>query len=267
MYETKSKILSGDYIGNSLSSMNFNFSVLETWTNNILLSSEKYYEPLMNFYKSYGEFWKSSINFSKKINAIERLSNFSTNVETNSAKYIKPIVIIYPNVILFNNANIVKYKNDAIDWFKEKYPVKDEKNLKTNFVENSVAFVYLMFYQEELKLNTEFKTVDTTLCQTNDVGITAKCQHNLSGDVSCGKKKIVEDNVCQRYPTVSCDLTFPVRCGYDANWAKSITRGGSLTVDRYFNDRSEIDRIIVYMLKVENCEWVYKSTIPYNDVL
>lgn len=261
------KLNHNDFIGNSLSSININFNELEYWTNNIQLSSERYYQPLVEFYRYYGNFWKSSIDFSKKINAIERLSDFSTNVETNSAKYIKPIVIIYPNVLLFNNNNIQNYRKNAIDWFIKNYPVKNEINLKTNFVENSVAFVYLMFYTVKEILNGIVPEVNTTLCQTNDVGITVKCRHKLSGDVSCGRKKLVEDAVCQRYRTVDCNKTYSVGCGYDDNWAKSIIRGGKLTVDEYFKDRSEMDRMDIYMLKVENCKWVYKSTIPYNDVL
>jgi hypothetical protein len=258
MYETKSKILSGDYIGNSLSSMNFNFSILETWTNNILLSSEKYYRPLVNFYDSYGDFWKSSINFAKSINAAERLTSFSTTVETNSAKFIKPIVIFYPNIFKFDNTTFESNKTTVISWFKEKYPVNN--NSTVNFVENSVAFIYMMFYKIEPKISGTFNQYETIPCSTNNVSITITCRHSYSGDVSCGYKKTEQDNICGQIDGRTCDLTNTVTCLYENN-KQTKTRTGTLNVDHYFDDRSEYDDLYTIVMRVENCEWEFVNII------
>ena len=50
MSYTFNKLISSNYIGNSLSTVNLNYNNLDLWTSNIILSSEKYYEPLKDFY-------------------------------------------------------------------------------------------------------------------------------------------------------------------------------------------------------------------------
>lgn len=268
MYETKGKISSGDYIGNSLSSINLNFDILENWTTNIILSSEKLFQPLVNFYKNYGDYWKSSIKFSISINAIDRLTEFSTLVTTNSAKFIKPIIIIYPHVF-----NIIDgfeyYKKDVTSWFQINYPVTNVNNSKTLFVENSVAYIYMMFYKEELKVNntSNNKTVisDSRTCSTNNVSTTVICSQSYTGNVDCVKyEPQIKDNICQAYSPVIEPQTKTVGC-FMENGGKSITRNGKITIDQYFNDRSENDKLFILKMIVKNCEWSLDRIIPYYE--
>ena len=251
-----------DYIGNSLSAININFNELETWTNNILLSSEKYYRPLVNFYDFYGDFWKSTINFAKSINAAERLTSFSTTVKTNSAKFIKPIVIIYPDVFQFNKDNIQTHTNTVSTWFNQKYPVKDTNTSKTNFVENSVAYVYIMFYDELLKINNTGndkikKTfpVGSVGCKTEDVKIAVRCAVEYKNSVTCGRS----GDVCGGLAYTCSDIK-KAECSYTGG-SKTETRSGIANIDQYFKDRSEHDILYTLIMKVENCEWKLENTL------
>lgn len=254
-----------DYIGNSLSSININFNELEYWTNNIQLSSDKYYKPLVNFYDFYRDFWKSSVSFAKSINAIERLKSFSTTVENNSAKFIKPIVILYPDVFEYN-IMFVNYKNIVENWFKIKYPVINKINNVTNFVQNSVAYICVMFYDEFVRINNTIdnnnrvKIIDPVGCVTNDVTVTVKCLVTYAGNVSCGSS----GDVCGSIRTV-CTNTKTATCFYE-NDQKTITRNGIMNIDQYFKDRCEHNKIYIIMMKVEGCEWVFKKIIPYDNI-
>ena len=238
-----------DYIGNSLSSININFNELEYWTSNILLSSEKYYDPLVNFYKNYGDFWKSSINFSQSINAAERLTSFSTLVKTNSAKFINPISIIYPSVIKYNINNLQQNINNVINWFKLKYPVENSTSKTVNFPENSVAYLYVMFYNEVERINGNIKVQKFVGCSTNDVSVNIRCNVKYQGNVSCG----ASSNVCGAIETVCSDVK-NASCSYTNN-SKTETRSGTLNADRYFKDRYEEDNLYVIVLNVVGCEW------------
>jgi (2Fe-2S) ferredoxin len=253
---------STDYIGNSLSSINTNFNELEYWTNNILLSSNIYYQPLVKFYGYYGDFWKSSINFANSINAAERLTSFSTTVETNSAKFIKPIVIIYPDVFEYNDITFESNKNIVMNWFKTKYPVENKINKIANFVENSVAYVYMMFYNEVIKINNTIENnrvqvkVPVT-CTTKDVSVTVQCSVSYSGNVSCG----TSSNVCGAIAG-SCQNTKTANCSY-TNGAKTEIRTGIANIDQYFKDRSENDKLYILVMKVKGCEWEFDKFLPY----
>lgn len=252
-----------DYIGNSLSSININFNELEYWTNNIQLSSDRYFQPLVNFYDFYREFWKSSVDFSKSINAAERLTSFSTTVETNSAKFIKPIVIIYPDVFEYN-IMFQNYKNIVENWFKLKYPVVNIINNNTNFVENSVAYICVMFYDEIVKINNtiennRIKIIESVGCVTNDVTVTVQCLVSYKGNVSCGRSS----NVCGAILN-DCTNTKTAKCSYE-NGLKTITRSGIANIDQYFKDRSENDKLYILVMKVKNCEWVFDRILPYNE--
>ena len=253
------KLNHNDCIGNSLSTININFNELEYWTNNILLSSDRYYKPLVDFYDFYSNFWKSSINFAKSINAAERLTSFSTTVETNSAKFIKPIVIIYPEVL----QNTQTYTNVVTTWFKQKYPVKDTNTLKTNFVENSVAYVYIMFYDEFVRINktgdNKEKKTESVGCVTNDVSVTVTCYVTYNGTVSCGSS----GDVCGAIAGACAD-TKKATCSY-AGGSKTETRTGRLNIDQYFKDRSENDNMYTLVMKVKDCEWVLQNLLPQNE--
>jgi hypothetical protein len=257
MYEFK-KILEDECIGNTLSSINLNFESVENWTNNIQLSSKNFYKPLVDFYKNYGDFWKSSINFSNSINAQNRLSTFSSIIETNSAKFIKPIVIFYPDIFKFDNTTLESNKTTVTSWFKQKYPVNN--NSTVNFVENSFAFIYMMFYKIEPKISGTTNKYESIPCSTNDVSVTITCRHSYKGDVSCGYKKVEQDNICGQIDGRTCGLTNNVTCLYE-NGLRTKTRTGTLNVDHFFEDRWEYDTLYIIVMKVKNCEWEFDRII------
>ena len=270
-----------DYIGDSLSSVNLNYKVLETWTNNITFSSVNLYNPLLNFYNFYGDFWKSTINYATSINAVNRLNSFATNVETNSAKWIKPVTFFYPTIKIYNSSTLNVDLNQAFTWFKSVYPVLTTSTAKPNFAENTKAFLYCMFYEESVKINQ-----NRTITGTTEYGsATRNCTtSNRSGVVGCyviwrNNVQCYSTDVCPMFNyvegrgayttlfgrftrggNVTCQRTFTASCSYE-NGAKSINRSLILNVNNYFKDRSEYDRVYCLQLTVKNCDWVLERII------
>lgn len=272
MYDINNILLPDDYIGNSLSSMNISYDKLESWTNNIILSSERRFQPLVDFYDYYRDFWKSSVNFSIAINAIDRLTDLNTLITTNSAKFVKPITIIYPDLFEYNNITYENHKNTVIDWFKTKYPVSTNSNVF--FPEKSIAYVYMMFYNEQVKVNKTLADNNRTIiqsvstCTTNNVATTISClitYKSANGKlISCvDYEPQISSNVCKSN-SQPCTNNISVTCAYDNN-SHAETRIGRLNIDEYFKDRSENDKTYIIKMIVENCEWIFDGIVPYYE--
>lgn len=253
----KINIPSTDFIGNTLSSMNLNYSNMEYWTNSIITSSQKFYEPLVNFYLFYGDFWKDSINFAYSIDAPNRLSSFYTNVETNSSLWIDPFVFFYPQINLSNTLNKQNSVTNVVNWMNEKFPVLTSNNSNPNYIEKTVAIVYVMFYTENTRVPRETVVIEQQVpCSTNDVTVTVTCRQYYSGNVSCG----ASSNVCGEISPRVCSNTKTATCNFENN-LKSITRKGIANIDIFFNDRSEDSLIQTIKLVVKNCTWQFEKLL------
>jgi hypothetical protein len=251
-------ITQNDFIGNSLSSVNLNYKTLEYWTNNITFSSNKLYDPLLNFYNFYGDFWKNAINYADSINAITRLSSFQTNVETNSAKWIKPITFFYPFINQYNTNTLNSNLNQAVSWFRLQYPVLSNTNTKPNFAENTRAFLYCLFFEETVKIN-EKPTITggnaTKNCRTANKSGVVTCYVVWNNNVRC-----YSTDICPNYNGRACNSTFTASCLYE-NGTKSVDRSIIANLDNYFKDRSEHDHIYCLQLVVKNCDWTLESIL------
>ena len=176
-------IPSTDFIGNTLSSMNVNYSNLEYWTSSILTSSQNFYDPLVNFYLFYGDFWKDSINFAYSIDAPNRLSSFYTNVETNSSVWVDPLVFFYPQINLSTTQNKQNSITNVVSWMNEKFPVLTNNTNKPNYLENTIAIVYVMFYTEVTRVPQETVIIQQDVpCSTNDISVTVTCRQRFTGN-------------------------------------------------------------------------------------
>jgi hypothetical protein len=245
-----------DFIGNSLTAININYNDLNISTNNILFSSYRYFEPLVNFYNFYGDFWKNTINYAYSINAKNRLLSFYTNVLTNSANWINPIVLIYPEIKEKNNINFSNLISELTLWINSEYNVLNDSIYSTNFVENTKAYIYVMLYEENLKINSDVYLEDPANCQTNNVSVTITCKQNYTGQVSCNG----QPNVCGAISGTICSNTKTGTCDYENN-EKQITRKAIGNLNFYQKDRSENESLFLVQMKVDDCKWIYEKTI------
>lgn len=244
-----------DFIGNSLSAVNLNYKKLEYWTNNITFSSNNLYNPVLNFYNFYGEFWKKTINYANSINAVARLSSFQTNVETNSAKWIKPITFFYPFVNQYNTNTLNSNLNQAASWFRLQYPVLPNANAKPNFAENTRAFLYCLFFEEVVEINEKQTIKATRNCKTQNKSGVVNCVVIWLNNVSCYGRWI-----CPNYNGTRCGSVFTANCLYENNTNK-IDRSIIANIDNYFKDRSEYDHVYCLQFVVKNCNWTLEKIL------
>lgn len=244
-----------DFIGNSLSAVNLNYKKLEYWTNNISFSSNNLYKPLLNFYNFYGNFWKNAINYANSINAIARLSSFQTSVETNSAKWIKPITFFYPFINQYNTNTLNSNLNQAVSWFRLQYPVLPNANTKPNFVENTRAFLYCLFFEEAVEINERPTITSTRNCRTQNKSGVVSCIVVWLNNVSCYSSWI-----CPNYNGRTCNSTFTANCKYENN-TQNVNRSIVANFNNYFKDRSEHEHVYCLQLVVKDCDWVLEKIL------
>jgi hypothetical protein len=127
-----------EFIGDSLSAININFEVLDNTIENLNINTEKFLNPYVNFFKQNEKKLTYLINvlYDKKPNWDRMVSI----VELNSAKWIKPIVFIDPNVYKFPDSNLNSTIDYIVDTFKSLYPILN--NNIPSYIENQKAIIY-----------------------------------------------------------------------------------------------------------------------------
>jgi len=123
MSYTYRKILPSETIGDSLFSINSNYSNLAFETINLQLSSEMIWSPMQQYYLQFGSYIKDAIN---TINSVATsIFNATTIVQNNSAAWIKPITIFYPEIFpsTYSQNTIV---NTLSSFLQNYYPIIPE---------------------------------------------------------------------------------------------------------------------------------------------
>jgi hypothetical protein len=251
-------IQSNTTIGDSLSSMNSNYAVLETWVNNIQLSATNLWIPLTEFYNAYSAFFKSANTTSQQYSA--SWVSMSTTVETNSAKWIKPITIFYPQIFPYPFTN--NNTNTVYNWLTNNFPVSGTTVTKPSYVENQQIIIYAHTYTQNVQPDTVYNLMDMAQCSTYDGNICAYCTTSYygyvycsNGDFSCGGS-----SSCSQCATVNCYYT-----GYPyvnlTNRGRSAQSYISAAVTMGFSERQEVKQIKAISYKVKNCNWVFDKFI------
>lgn len=257
--EITTAIFSEEAIGNSLSAVNTNYQALEYWTKEISLSCVNYFDPLVNFYLFYGDFWKKTITYSYAISAPQRLNSFRTVVENNSATWVKPISFYYPIIRQYNVSTLNENLSTAFLWFKSKYPMFVSTSTAPRYAESTNAYLYCLFSEEVQKVNDNLVQSDLTPCTTEDRNATVGCHVIYLNNVDC-----YGSPVCPQFSWQSggptCQKIFRAICSFENN-LKVINRGIVVNVDNQFRDRYERTEIYCLKLTVRNCDWIWEGTL------
>jgi hypothetical protein len=258
------KIKETDAIGDSLSSMNLNYELLDNLITNIQLSAINYWIPIATFYESRKDFWK--INALDTAKYFVNWQNASTIFETNSAKWITPIITWYPFLVEFNlyKKNSNKIINDLKTWLDVKYPVVTDKGIPI-YLQTQVMILYAFAYGEEQPLLQTYNLTDSTTCTTQDGKACASCSKTYhggvvdcdNGDFWCGGTF-----TNQECANVSCffNLDFPDPTGKTIQSKSKFTQiRASLNID--YKNKYEESTIIALVYKVNNCSWEFSSVL------
>jgi len=251
-----------DSIGDCLSSVNLNYELLDNLITNIQLSAINYWIPITTYYENRKNFWKTNA-----LDVATYFSNWQTSstiFETNSSKWITPLIIWYPFLINFKEyqKNPNKITTDFKTWLDIKYPVLDDKG-NPNYLQTQVMTVYAFTYGEDPAVSHTYNLTDSTTCTTQDGLACASCSKTYhggnvdcdNGDFSCGGT--FSDQKCA---SVSCffNLEFPNGTATQSK-SKYSQIHASLNVD--YKNKYEESTIIALIFKVNNCSWEFSSIL------
>ena len=125
-------ILPTEVIGNSLSSINLNYSNINDWINNVQTNYENKIKPLMDFYNTYINDMRDVISLVNTTSS--SWNDFKTTVQNNSSFWIQPMSIIYPKIL--KDPFVDSYLTEITSWVNENYPTQNVKAGTTNYAEN-----------------------------------------------------------------------------------------------------------------------------------
>lgn len=243
-------------IGNSLSSINNNYENLDMWISQIQLSAINLWSPVRDFYKNKNVEFKANVtNSSANKNKWDDLTNI---VQINSAKWIEPLVLFYPNVIetnqiTENNTISVDGYNKITNWFNTYFPVISTSPLPL-YVQNQKAYVYVL--KREYGVKTQ--RVDTLQapfnCKTAAVNVCLQCKNTYQGYIHCSNGDFNCDG-----QSVTCQQCSLHPCWYDQTGYEDYTTYMQAFLNISYQDTREQTNITCINYEVQGCNWVYIS--------
>lgn len=120
-------------VGNSLSTINNNFTLLDYKLSSLALSAEVYWNSLYNVTTTTSGAWNDLVTVVSQNSA--NWNSAYTAITAYSACWVKPITLIFPNVVDTENLDLEAHKSSVSSWLNANFPV-------TSFIDNTVVANY-----------------------------------------------------------------------------------------------------------------------------
>ena len=120
-------------VGNSLSTINNNFTLLDYKLSSLALSAELYWNSLYNVTTTTSGAWNDLVTVVSQNSA--NWNSAYTAITSYSACWVKPITLIFPNVVDTENLDLEAHKSSVSSWLNANFPV-------TSFIDNTVVANY-----------------------------------------------------------------------------------------------------------------------------
>jgi hypothetical protein len=258
MSYTFTLLTTSDSIGDTLSAINQNYSTLEAWADSIQLSADNYWFPFIEFYKNFNLELKPNIVNSNVM--LEKWKAAATLVESNSSKWLEPLILYYPYLIEESNQIVGTIPdinpatlNAITGWLNSNFPV-----LSVNcyngvcYMERQESIIHLILKSSRVD-SEKYQVSDSTVCSTTNTIASGPCVINLTGNVlGCNRKSYVCGG------KVSCNITQQVECTFP-DGAKSNNRSITANLNYDFIDTYENKNILRLKYSVSNCSWIFIS--------
>lgn len=253
MSETLYSITTGDSIGNSLSSINQNYLILDNLLTNIQLSATNYWIPVADYYDQRKDYLKTAARKIKDNFPLWQIA--STNFESNSARWITPIITWYPCIVEYN---LSRQRPDQIqqlmkNWLNFFHPIFTRNSPIPNYLDGQKMIVYCFNYEQDIPTAQTYQLSDTTTCVTNNTTVCAYCARCYTGGrgpcgISCSGC-----TYCSSCITQSCYFY----TGQPSTKTKKSTIQANLNI-KYMNKYESVN-LNAYVFKVFNCEWTFET--------
>jgi hypothetical protein len=251
-------VLSTDNIGDSLDSLNLNYSLLDNWVTDFQKNYEDNWTSIIQFYTSNLNDMDTVITFAQNYSA--NIDSFLDTVENNYSKWsAPPITMVYPKILStkFTNNNIIELS----DWINNNFSVQNTQTSATNYFEGQTAIVSCYLYGTTTNNSTDVQ-IPTTTCSTANAKIYANCSTDWYGRVSChqGTFNCKYTRNCTTESDLTCSFKDSPYELQDKNGHTGISRIKS-TINYQYTDRYEKSEIKTLLFTVLNCKWVFSKMI------
>ena len=241
-----------DSIGDSLSAISFDYSAIDSRTYYLNASSAQLFDPLENFVNNKFDVLTSLI--STTMNNSAKWVDLCTDVSTNSAAWIKPLIYIHKKVLL-DSFPITVNLGAVSSTFVQIYPIFSSLpgNVYPSYVETQKAYLYFYTIETINRLNySQTQTSDPVAhcsCPASHT-IIVQCHDYASGMVNCDNGSFSCGSCAN-----SCTKLSAVKCFYE-NGLNTVDRYLSVTVNAYFDDTYE-KNLKCAEYQVKNCNWEF----------
>ena len=252
-------------ISDSVSTLNDYNSVLYSSATAVENSFYKNTSIVVEYFNENSKLLFDSIrNF--EINS-EKWRDFYTIVNTNSAKWLKPMTIFYPKPIQqpFRDEDL----QIILNWIKKFYPVRSVQDESLNYIENQKFIISCYLYEYADTVNILDQPYAYTKCMTRSGLVSLHCQTVITGGwIQCHQGSYNCQNTINCYPSLNVD------CWYETPYIKidgtPINNNDPVSVKQVvrsqiqsnlimnYVDRREI-KIKTIIFKVKDCDWVYSE--------
>lgn len=245
-------------IGDSLSTVNLNYEALDTWITSVQLSAQNLWKPLVNYYQVKNKLFKNAA----AIGSLWKTSwdGCTSQVQINSAKWLEPVVVFYPNVLTSNDLlpdQSVKPEtySKITSWLNTNFSPTSSNNV-TTYIQNQKAYVYALKQESATPISTVRLLQDTGSCSTNDVTVTTYCVNNYHGYVYCSNG----DFNCEGQSN-GCNQSATCTCNYDQTGTHYYNPVIQAYLNFKYTNTYESSKMPCLVFEVQNCAWRYTTQI------
>jgi hypothetical protein len=219
-------------------------------------------EPILHLYREYNDILKETKIMFDEIK--HESVDFLTITTANSAKWLQPMTIFYPEIFNspFTNQNIDTINN----WLKQFFPVKNEDGT-LNYVENQKFLVNCYVRSSQQLINTVDQLQSYCNCQTSSGLIRLHCRTIIKGGwIHCHQGSFNCNRTINCYPEKNVDCWYetpyikrnglPIT-GQDTIPAKQAVRSQiktNITLNYTETKENAIESLIFSVL---DCDWRY----------
>jgi hypothetical protein len=257
-------ILSSDYISDTITNINTNYATIHLSLSGIEEQYGRIFSPILNYCNKYVKDIYDSYNLYMSNSAY--YNDFITNVQSNSANWLQPFTIFYPNLIQ------TPYTDDDVnvinEWIRKYFPIKNSDNT-LNYVEGQKFIVSFYTYTYGEPFHIIDQPYSYNNCSTANGTIYLHCKTIITGgQVVCNQGSYNCNTTINCYPSqnVECWYTSP----YLHTDGTQISNNDPLSTRQSVIGKIQANIIMNYTERKENqlnsiiftvsdCDWAYKG--------
>lgn len=193
-------VMDYENIGDSLSSINYNFRVLDIYTCNFEYSATNIWNNIYTQFQNNSSGWVNASNVVKSNSSC--WTNTYNTVRSLSSSWLKPISLIYPFPFDLEGSE-TSVISDVSEWVNSTLPVYNGNCY--NFVEGQELYIFTPMYSQINRVYSETQTIGEktvqVYCYCGCIG-RGSYSYPAVGTVDCGNTRFdvnIPDRVLQEF--------------------------------------------------------------------